>query len=88
MSKTTIKNTNHTFGKRPHYELKELQTWSEDTLIEYIILTMQRKASPNFARIYLLAISAVDTIAQRAGTCCFGHSWVATDIHTNGHEYF
>ena len=34
MSKTTIKNTNHTFGKRPHYELKELKTWSEDRLIE------------------------------------------------------
>ena len=48
MSKTTIKNTNHTFGKRPHYELKELQTWSEDTLIEYIIFTMQRKGITEF----------------------------------------
>ena len=47
MSKTTIKNTNQ-FGKRPHYELKELQTWSEDTLIEYIIFTMQRKGITEF----------------------------------------
>ena len=49
MSKTTIKNTNHTFGKRPHYELKELQTWSEDRLIEYIIFTMQRKGITEFS---------------------------------------
>ena len=48
MSKTTIKNTNHTFGKRPHYELKELKTWSEDRLIEYIIFTMQRKGITEF----------------------------------------
>ena len=48
MSKTTIKNTNHTFGKRPHYELKELETWSEDRLIEYIIFTMQRKGITEF----------------------------------------
>ena len=48
MSKTTIKNTNQ-FGKRPHYELKELQTWSEDTLIEYIIFTMQRKGITEFS---------------------------------------
>lgn len=48
MSKTTIKNTNHTFGKRLHYELKELQTWSEDRLIEYIIFTMQRKGITEF----------------------------------------
>ena len=48
MSKTTIKNTNHSFGKRPHYELKELQTWSEDRLIEYIIFTMQRKGITEF----------------------------------------
>ena len=47
MSKTTIKNTNQ-FGKRPHYELKELQTWSEDRLIEYIIFTMQRKGITEF----------------------------------------
>ena len=49
MSKTTIKNTNHTFGKRLHYELKELQTWSEDRLIEYIIFTMQRKGITEFS---------------------------------------
>ena len=49
MSKTTIKNTNHSFGKRPHYELKELQTWSEDRLIEYIIFTMQRKGITEFS---------------------------------------
>ena len=48
MSKTTIKNTTNQFGKRPHYELKELQTWSEDTLIEYIIFTMQRKGITEF----------------------------------------
>ena len=48
MSKTTIKNTNK-FGKRPHYELKELQTWSEDRLIEYIIFTMQRKGITEFS---------------------------------------
>ena len=49
MSKTTIKNPNHTFGKRPHYELKELKTWSEDRLIEYIIFTMQRKGITEFS---------------------------------------
>ena len=48
MSKTTIKNTNQ-FGKRPHYELKELQTWSEDRLTEYIIFTMQRKGITEFS---------------------------------------
>ena len=48
MSKTTIKNTNQ-FGKRPHYELKELKTWSEDRLIEYIIFTMQRKGITEFS---------------------------------------
>ena len=48
MSKTTIKNTNQ-FGKRPHYKLKELQTWSEDRLIEYIIFTMQRKGITEFS---------------------------------------
>ena len=34
---------------RPHYELKELKTWSEDTLIEYIIFTMQRKGITEFS---------------------------------------
>lgn len=48
MSKTIIKNTNQ-FGKRPHYELKELQTWSENTLMEYIIFTMQRKGITEFS---------------------------------------
>ena len=49
MSKTTIKITTNQFGKRPHYELKELQTWSEDRLIEYIIFTMQRKGITEFS---------------------------------------
>jgi hypothetical protein len=49
MSKTTIHNTTNQFGKRPHYELKELQTWSEDRLIEYIIFTMQRKGITEFS---------------------------------------
>ena len=49
MSKTTIKNTNHSFGKRPHYELTELKTWNEDRLIEYIIFTMQRKGITEFS---------------------------------------
>ena len=49
MSKSTINTTNHTFGKRPHYELKELKTWSEDRLIEYIIFTMQRKGITEFS---------------------------------------
>ena len=42
--------TNRTLSDgRPHYELKELQTWSEDTLIEYIIFTMQRKGITEFS---------------------------------------
>ena len=49
MSKTTNQNTTNQFGKRPHYELKELQTWSEDRLIEYIIFTMQRKGITEFS---------------------------------------
>ena len=49
MSKTTNQNTTNQFGKRPHYELKELKTWSEDTLIEYIIFTMQRKGITEFS---------------------------------------
>ena len=49
MSKTTTQNTTNQFGKRPHYELKELQTWSEDRLIEYIIFTMQRKGITEFS---------------------------------------
>lgn len=49
MSKTTIQNTTNQFGKRPHYELKELMTWSEDALIEYIIFTMQRKGITEFS---------------------------------------
>ena len=41
--------TNRTLSDgRPHYELKELQTWSEDRLIEYIIFTMQRKGITKF----------------------------------------
>lgn len=49
MSKTTNQNTTNQFGKRPHYELKELKTWSEDRLIEYIIFTMQRKGITEFS---------------------------------------
>ena len=49
MSKTTTQNTTNQFGKRPHYELKELKTWSEDRLIEYIIFTMQRKGITEFS---------------------------------------
>ena len=42
--------TNRTLSDgRPHYELKELQTWSEDRLIEYIIFTMQRKGITEFS---------------------------------------
>ena len=42
--------TNRTLSDgRPHYELKELQTWSEDALIEYIIFTMQRKSITEFS---------------------------------------
>ena len=42
--------TNRTLSDgRPHYELKELQTWSEDRLIEYIIFTMQRKGIAEFS---------------------------------------
>ena len=48
MSKSTIKNTTNQFGKRPHYELKELQTWSDETLVDYIIYTMQRKGITEF----------------------------------------
>ena len=41
--------TNRTLSDgRPHYELKELKTWSEDRLIEYIIFTMQRKGITEF----------------------------------------
>ena len=42
--------TNRTLSDgRPHYELKELKTWSEDRLIEYIIFTMQRKGIAEFS---------------------------------------
>ena len=42
--------TNRTLSDdRPHYELKELKTWSEDRLIEYIIFTMQRKGITEFS---------------------------------------
>lgn len=42
--------TNHALSDgRPHYELKELETWSEDRLIEYIIFTMQRKGITEFS---------------------------------------
>jgi hypothetical protein len=40
---------NQKFSGRPHYELKELQTWSEDRLIEYIIFTMQRKGMTEYS---------------------------------------
>ena len=42
--------TNRTLSDgRPHYELKELKTWSEDRLTEYIIFTMQRKSIAEFS---------------------------------------
>ncbi len=42
--------TNHALSDgRPHYEPKELKTWSEDRLIEYIIFTMQRKGITEFS---------------------------------------
>ena len=37
------------FSGRLHYELQQLETWSEDTLIEYIIFTMQRKGITEFS---------------------------------------
>lgn len=39
---------NQKFSGRPHYELKELQTWSDETLVDYIIYTMQRKGITEF----------------------------------------
>ena len=42
--------TNRTLSDgRPHSELKELKTWSEDRLIECIIITMQRKGITEFS---------------------------------------
>ena len=37
------------FSGRLHYELQQLKTWSEDTLIAYIIFTMQRKGITEFS---------------------------------------
>ena len=48
MKTESIPQKNQKFNGRPHYELKELQTWSEDRLIEYIIFTMQRKGITEF----------------------------------------
>lgn len=48
MKTESIPQKNQKFNGRPHYELKELQTWSEDRLIEYIIFTMQRKGITKF----------------------------------------
>lgn len=48
MKTESIPQKNQKFNGRLHYELKELQTWSEDTLIEYIIFTMQRKGITEF----------------------------------------
>ena len=45
-----IMKTNRTLSDgRPHYEVKELKTWSEERLIEYIIFTMQRKGITEFS---------------------------------------
>ena len=49
MKTESIPQKNQKFNGRPHYELKELQTWSEDRLIEYIIFTMQRKGITEFS---------------------------------------
>ena len=49
MKTESIPQKNQKFHGRLHYELKELQTWSEDTLIEYIIFTMQRKAMTEYS---------------------------------------
>lgn len=48
MKTESIPQKNQKFNGRPHYELKELQTWSEDRLIKYIIFTMQRKGITKF----------------------------------------
>ena len=48
MKTESIPQKNQKFNGRLHYELKELQTWSEDRLIEYIIFTMQRKGITEF----------------------------------------
>lgn len=49
MKTESIPQKNQKFHGRLHYELKELQTWSEDTLIEYIIFTMQRKGMTEYS---------------------------------------
>ena len=49
MKTESIPQKNQKFNGRLHYELKELQTWSEDRLIEYIIFTMQRKGITEFS---------------------------------------
>ena len=49
MKTESIPQKNQKFNGRPHYELKELQTWSEDRLIEYIIFTMQRKGMTEYS---------------------------------------
>jgi hypothetical protein len=49
MKTESIPQKNQKFNGRLHYELKELQTWSEDTLIEYIIFTMQRKGMTEYS---------------------------------------
>ena len=36
------------FSGRLHYELQQLETWSDETLIDYIIYTMQRKGITEF----------------------------------------
>lgn len=36
------------FSGRLHYELQQLETWSDETLVDYIIYTMQRKGITEF----------------------------------------
>ena len=37
------------FSGRLHYELQQLETWSDETLVDYIIYTMQRKGITEFS---------------------------------------
>ena len=69
---------------RSHYEVHELQTWSDDALIAYILYTMQRKGMTEYSTALIPGYLVRNTIAHRVGICCFGHSLVAIDMHTNG----
>lgn len=37
------------FSGRLHYELQQLETWSDETLVDYIIYTMQRKGMTEYS---------------------------------------